>query len=358
MIQPIPARGMRPSRIEIKSITERNSPPHVPTSRRFVSWSDILERACLQSLQLTPATASPSGLERCVNRLAVLGSQGDFLRLFAEFLMNERDGVIAGRQALDLKLAVRPGDCEERALRNVYEHPHPWMLVALHGQHDFLARKRLFESGSVRGLGFVALTVVLRSGMDIVGGGLAVDDRDRLAGDHSHHVRVIAAAALIELNGFLGDVEGTAAEAFLDVDEDVREMAVRDDEILGHVRALAGGVLAHVNLGSFRRGAIEFHDADDDGSRGWVNRGGGSGRRSRSSGLLFGGFFLAAACDQCKPQRSGQTDNRDPCSCFHDVVRPLLSLKSQTLKTKFIWNRRPLPACGPSPRPRAAALPA
>src|SRR6267142_2788692 len=289
---------MRPSRIEIKSITERNSPPHVPTSRRFVSWSDILERACLQNLQLTTATASPSGLERCVNRLAVLGSQGDFLRLFAEFLMDERDGVIAGRQALDLKLAVRPGDCEERALRNVYEHPHPWMLVALHGQHDFLARKRLFKSGSLRGLGFVPLAIVLRSGVDIVGGGIAVDDRYGLAGDHSHHVWVIPAAALIEFNGFLGDIEGTAAEAFFDVDEDVCEMAVRDDDILGHVRAFAGGVLAHVNLGGLRRGAVELHNADDDGSRGWVNRRGGGCRGRSRRRLLFRGFFLAASCEQ------------------------------------------------------------
>src|SRR6267142_6032228 len=179
MIQPIPAKGMRLSRIEIKSITERNSPPHVRTSRRYVSWPDNLERACLQNLPLRffvhpcpmheesqlPLQRA-SGLERRVHGLAVLGGQGDFLRLLAKLFVDERDRVIAGRQALDLKFAVRPGDREERTLRDVDEHPHPWMLVALHGQHDFFARERLFESGSLRGLGFVPLAVVLRSGMD------------------------------------------------------------------------------------------------------------------------------------------------------------------------------------------------
>jgi hypothetical protein len=41
-----------------------------------------------------------------------------------------------------------------------------------------------------------------------------------------------------------------------------------------------------------------FHNADNDRSRGWVNRR-GSGRRGRiRCGLLFRGFFLAASCDQ------------------------------------------------------------
>src|SRR6266850_4134217 len=134
------------------------------------------------------------GLERGVHGLAVLGGQGDFLRLLAELFMDECDGVIARRQALDLKLAVRPGDREEGTLRNIDEHPHPRMLIALHRQHDFFPRERLLESGSLRGLGFVPLAVVLRSGMDIVGGGVAVDDRYGLTGDYSHHMRVIPAA--------------------------------------------------------------------------------------------------------------------------------------------------------------------
>src|SRR6266849_9787745 len=235
-----------------------------------------------------------SGLERRVHGLAVLGGQGDFLRLLAELFMDECDGVIAGRQALDLKLAVGSGDREKGALRNVDEHPHPRMLVALHGKHDFFTREILFQRRGLRWLRLVPLAVVLRSGMDIVCGGIAVDDRYGLAGDHSHYEWVIAAAALIELNGFLGNVKRAAAEALFDVDEDVREMAVCDDDILGHVRALAGGILAHVNLGGLRRGAIEFHNTDDDGSRCWVNRRGGGGRGWSRRGLLFRGFFLAA----------------------------------------------------------------
>src|SRR5712664_812200 len=169
------------------------------------------------------------------------------------------------------------------------------MLIALHGQHDFFPREILFQRCRLRWLGLVPLAIVLRSGMDIVGGGVAIDDRYRLTGDHSHHVGVIAAAALIELNSLLGYVEGAATQALLDVDEDVCEMAVRDDDILGHVRALARGILAHVDLGGLRRGAIEFHNTDDDGSRGWVNRRGGGSRGWSRRGLLFRGF--AASCD-------------------------------------------------------------
>src|SRR6266404_2950779 len=314
MIQPIPARGMRPSRIEIKSITERNSPPQedgrrcsVPSSQQGRKHdamasssgrnSDSLARARPAAAGAPTKKIALLGLERRVHGLAILGGQGNFLRLFAELFMDECDSVIAWRQALDLKFAVRPSDREEGALRNVDEHPHPRMLVALHGQHDFFPRERLFQRRGLRWLRLVPLAIVLRSGVDIVGGGIAVDDRYGLAGDHSHHVRVIAAAALIELYGFLGDVEGAAAQAFLNVDENVREMAVRDDDILGHVCAFAGGILAHVYLGGLRRGAVELHNADDDGSRGWVNRrGGGRGGWSRC-GLLFRGFFLATTRD-------------------------------------------------------------
>src|SRR5258708_183511 len=251
MIQPIPARGMRPNRIEIRSITGNNSPP-----RKDGRQCSVLS----------------SGFERRVDRLAVLGRQSDFLRLLAELFMDECDGVIAWRQALNLKLAIRPGDREEGALGDVDEHPHPRMLVALHGQHDFFAREILLERCGLRGLRFVPLTVVLRSGMNIVCGGIAVDDLDGLPGHYTENVRMIAAATLIEREGLLGDVEGAAAQALLDVNEDVREMTVRDDYILGDVCAFAGGILAHVNLRGLGGSAIEFHNADDRRGASGINR--------------------------------------------------------------------------------------
>src|SRR5713226_4098952 len=121
MIQPIPAKGMRPSRIEIKSITERNSPPQedsrqcsVPSSqygRKHDATasgpgrnSDSLARA--QQCCATTKKLARSGLEHRVHGLGVLGGQGDFLRLLAELFMHKCDSVIARRQALYFKLAV------------------------------------------------------------------------------------------------------------------------------------------------------------------------------------------------------------------------------------------------------------
>src|SRR5437773_10934418 len=69
--------------------------------------------------------------------------------------------------------------------------------------------------------------------MDIVGSRIAVDDLDRLAGHHAEHVRIVPAADLIERGGFLRDVEGAAAEAFLHVNEDVDEMAAAGDHGFG-----------------------------------------------------------------------------------------------------------------------------
>src|SRR6266850_3409649 len=312
MIQPIPARGMRPRTIEIKSITERIALLKktvvcaqfqvFPKTGNMMQWLPAQATTAIRLQGRNRAAPlhkrlARSGLEHRVHGLAILGGQGDFLRLLAELFMDKRDGVIAGRQALDLKLAVGPGDREEGALRDVDEHPHPGVLVALYWEHDFFARERFFESGSLRGLRLVPLAVVLRSGVDIVCGGIAVDDLDGLASDYAHHMGMVAAAALIKRDGFLRGVEGAATQAFLHVDENVREMGVRDDDILGYVRALARGILAHVNLSGLWRGAIEFDHANDDGSCSWVNRRGG-GCSGRGGGLLFRGFFFATSCDQ------------------------------------------------------------
>src|SRR5439155_26052231 len=98
-----------------------------------------------------------SGLERRVNRFCIFRGKSDFDVLLAEFFLDERDGVVARRQALDFELAVGAGDREERTLGYVDEHAHPRMLVALHGQHDFFTGKSFLERSGLRRLRLVPL---------------------------------------------------------------------------------------------------------------------------------------------------------------------------------------------------------
>src|SRR5215472_10882189 len=121
------------------------------------------------------------------------------------------------------------------------------MLIALYGKKDFLAREILVERRGGWGLRFVPLAVVLRLGMNVVCGGVAVDDLEVLSRHHAKHVWVVPAAALVERDRVLGDVKSAPAEAFLHVDEDVGEMAAASHNIFGHVCAFAGGVLSHVD---------------------------------------------------------------------------------------------------------------
>src|SRR5260370_2446653 len=106
MIQAIPARGMRPSRMEIRSITGANVPPRgsADRSNSFMEWL---------------------GFESYVDGLAVLGRESDFLGLLAKRFIDEGDGVVAGRQALDFKLAGGAGVREERALADVPQDTPP-----------------------------------------------------------------------------------------------------------------------------------------------------------------------------------------------------------------------------------------
>src|SRR5258708_32731768 len=147
-----------------------------------------------------------SRLESGVHRFRILGGQGDFHGLFAQLFVDEGQRVIARRQTLDFKLAVWSGYSVERALGYVEEHAHPRVLVALNGQHDFFAGKIFLERGGPGRLGLVPLTIVLGSGMNIVGRGIAVDDLDGLTGDNAKHMRMVLAAALIESDGILGNV--------------------------------------------------------------------------------------------------------------------------------------------------------
>src|SRR5271169_6562466 len=132
------------------------------------------------------------------------------------------------------------------------------MLVAFHRKHDFFARESFLEGSSRGRLGLVPLAVVLGSWMNVVGRWIAVDDLDGLIGDYAQHVGMILAPALVEGDGFLGNIEGAIAEALFNVDVNVGKLAGAGRNVLRHVGALASGILAHVNFGGLGSFAIEF----------------------------------------------------------------------------------------------------
>ena len=74
-------------------------------------------------------------------------------------------------------------------------------------------------------------------------GVVAVDDLDRLPGHHAQHVRMVAAALLVELHRILGNVERVVTQPVFHVDEHVLQVAIIYLDRLGLVGALAGGVL-------------------------------------------------------------------------------------------------------------------
>src|SRR5260370_18012581 len=102
--------------------------------------------------------------------------------------------------------------------------------------------------------------------MNVVSGGIAVDDLDRLIRYDAQHMGMVFAAALIESDGFLWHVEGAVAETLFHVNENVREAATGSHNIFGRVRAFAGRILAHVNPGGFRGFTIKFHCAPHAGA--------------------------------------------------------------------------------------------
>src|SRR5207302_1316121 len=83
----------------------------------------------------------------------------------------------------------------EGTLHHVDVHLHPRMLVTLDGKKNFFARKTLVKGGGLRWLRFVPFAVVFWLGVNVVRGGVAVDDLDLLADHHAEHVRMVFAAA-------------------------------------------------------------------------------------------------------------------------------------------------------------------
>src|SRR5260370_34591417 len=199
------------------------------------------------------------------------------------------------------------------------------MLVALHGQHALFSGEGFLKRGGLRRLRLVPFAVVLGRGMNIVGGRTTVDDLDGLTGHYAQHLRMVLAAGLIGGGGFLGNIESAIAEALLTIHKPIRKVAAADDHVFSDVRALAGGILAHVNLGGFRGFAIELHGAADAGCRGGINRGGGPGGPTPwGPGAVFPAFLFFA------PRRGKPAPPNNPYSylfvgfCFYFFSTRLL----------------------------------
>src|SRR5437899_13023708 len=122
------------------------------------------------------------------------------------------------------------------------------MLVALHRKHDFLAGESLLQRRRLRRLRLIPLTIVGRSRMDIVSGGITVDDLKRLSSHHSQNMWMVLAAPLIDGHGVFWNVKGPVSQPFLHVDEDVGQLTAVRYHGLGGVCALAGRILAHVHF--------------------------------------------------------------------------------------------------------------
>src|SRR6267143_5461400 len=166
--------------------------------------------------------------------------------------------------------------------------------------------------------------------MNVVGRRIAVNDLDGLAGHYAEDVRMVLAAALIEGDGFLGNVESASAEAFFHVHKHVGEVTSTSHYVFSGVRAFAGGILAHVNRGGLWRGALALYNANDRCRSRGIN-GSGSSRGCRSAGrggLLLGAFLFAASREEDKAQLSGQAPNCDRSFLFHVFAVPLLKFES------------------------------
>src|SRR6266436_648416 len=116
---------------------------------------------------------------------------------------------------------------------------------------------------------------------------------------------MVLATLLVNRSRVFGDVEGAIAQTFFHVDENVGQLAVIGHDGLGHIAALAGRVLAHVNFLPLSGGAGKGHSATHAGRSRKINWRGGWRRfyfRARRSALLFIGVFLLATARQYSQQ--------------------------------------------------------
>ena len=121
-------------------------------------------------------------------------------------------------------------------------------------------------------------------GVDVVDGGVGVEEGDGATLLHGDDVGDVAAAFLVERDGLGVAGGGVAGGAGFDVDVDVGEVVVVDDVLLGEVGEVglvAGGVGGHVD-GDARWGVAVEVDYAGDGAggggvdwaaRGWIGEG-------------------------------------------------------------------------------------
>src|SRR5260370_23796834 len=180
------------------------------------------------------------------------------------------------------------------------------MLIALYGQHDFLARKAFLQGRSLGSLRLVPLAIVLWRRVNVVCGWIAIPDLHSLPCHHAEHVRMIFTSALIQYDRILWKSKSAVAQPFFHIHEDVGQVAASYDEVFCCVRSFAVSILTHVNLRRLRSYAFELHSAADGGGGGGINRG---GRRrcsgARGPGLFFRRLLLAAA-PKCEDPRQNE----------------------------------------------------
>src|SRR5207302_9738170 len=101
-------------------------------------------------------------------------------------------------------------DCEEWMIEYSDVAVHPGVEIAAHRDGNLLARESFLQRRPW-GLKLVPLTIVRRSGMNIVRGVVAVQDLQFLVGLQRNHVRRIHAAFLLDRDGIAGDVESAGS---------------------------------------------------------------------------------------------------------------------------------------------------
>src|SRR4029077_630300 len=143
---------------------------------------------------------------------AFLGTERHFLVLLAQLFVHEGQSVLARRQAFNFELAVWSGDRIERALGYINKHLHPRMLIALHGQHDLLAREAFLQGWRLGSLRLIPFAIVLWRGVNVVCCWIAILDLHALPCHHAEHVGMISASALIQYDGFSWGSKGTVAQ--------------------------------------------------------------------------------------------------------------------------------------------------
>src|SRR5438128_11860439 len=134
--------------------------------------------------------------------------------------------------------------------------------------------------------------------MDIVSGGITVDDFKRLSSHHSQDMWMVLAAALIDGYGRRGNVKRAISQTFLHVHENVGQLVGVRYHSLGRVRTLAGRILAHVNFRRLGGATVQTDCAADTVRARRIDR--CRCARIALSGRLFLAWFIAVCSKRTK----------------------------------------------------------